>query len=553
MNFLFFKKKNQTKPAEEILDISVPNQTRLTYKPRISQPHAATVNPYLPASQSTATLTEAAPPVAAPAAAPDQSPHDAHLTLESVIECVPSEMLKPDLGGVSRSTRVAIPANIVIPQLQMGKIAMPLRELVARLPQSIFIAQPPSPPDKVVNLPLQKIIPQLPVDFFTPDSRQESLTIDDDFMPTPFGEDPALQPAAAETAVATAVQEHVEESRRSATSQSVLARVATNEPPIQTPAASEAGAAVAQTQTIETVPAETPAPNQEISDRATQTAEAEELFFKSAETETIEPIAVFEPPKPLAEVAPDVTPVAEPTPSVAADPAFHAPAQAAAPLEATAGAQRPLPASESDKYLININQCTAEDLIRIPGVGPALAQRIIEFRRARGVITDLNQLRQIPGIGHKTLRRIVGAAPAPRGAATRLVNYLLGAPQDKELTLQEIVRLTAQLPGVRGCILATEDGMFVTGQLPAPLDAQTISAFAPQLFRRVGRYVKELKVGHVRRFSLFTDEQPVSIFCAGKIYLVVIHAPNRFSKTLLNKCERVAKEINRICTEHLTV
>jgi competence ComEA-like helix-hairpin-helix protein len=208
---------------------------------------------------------------------------------------------------------------------------------------------------------------------------------------------------------------------------------------------------------------------------------------------------------------------------------------------------------ELNQCLININSCTAEDLTRIPGVGPALAQKIIEFRNARGTITDVNQLRQIPGVGNKTFRRIVGAGPSPRGKVVRLVNHLLGAPQDRELTLQEIVRLTAQQPGVAGCIMATDDGMFVTGQLPASLDAQTISAFAPQLFRRVSRYVKELKVGQVRRFSLFTDEQPVSIFYAGKIYLVVIHAPNRFSKTLLNRCERIAKEINRMCTNHVTV
>jgi len=109
------------------------------------------------------------------------------------------------------------------------------------------------------------------------------------------------------------------------------------------------------------------------------------------------------------------------------------------------------------------------------------------------------------------------------------------------------------LPGVQSCILAMDDGLFVTGHLPPPLDANTVSVFGPQLFRRVSRYVRELQLGRVRRFSMFTEQYPLSIFHSGRVYLIVIHAPNRFSKSLLRRCERIAQEINRMCTERVTV
>jgi len=41
-------------------------------------------------------------------------------------------------------------------------------------------------------------------------------------------------------------------------------------------------------------------------------------------------------------------------------------------------------------------------------------------------------------------------------------------------------------------MLATSDGLFLTGELPPHLDQSTISVFAPQLFKKVGRYAREL-------------------------------------------------------------
>ncbi|HHY93502.1 MAG TPA: ComEA family DNA-binding protein [Firmicutes bacterium] len=55
---------------------------------------------------------------------------------------------------------------------------------------------------------------------------------------------------------------------------------------------------------------------------------------------------------------------------------------------------------------IDINHASAADLDSIPGIGPALAQRIIAFRETNGPFARVDDLLQVPGIGPKTLDKM---------------------------------------------------------------------------------------------------------------------------------------------------
>lgn len=50
---------------------------------------------------------------------------------------------------------------------------------------------------------------------------------------------------------------------------------------------------------------------------------------------------------------------------------------------------------------VSLNSATAEQLDTLPGVGPVLAQHIIEFRTQRGGFTSVDQLREVNGIGDR--------------------------------------------------------------------------------------------------------------------------------------------------------
>ncbi|HMU41346.1 MAG TPA: ComEA family DNA-binding protein [Pseudomonadota bacterium] len=55
--------------------------------------------------------------------------------------------------------------------------------------------------------------------------------------------------------------------------------------------------------------------------------------------------------------------------------------------------------------VVNINDATAEQLERLPGVGPSRAQAIIQFRKTHG-FKRVEDLQRIKGLGKKTWNRL---------------------------------------------------------------------------------------------------------------------------------------------------
>lgn len=64
----------------------------------------------------------------------------------------------------------------------------------------------------------------------------------------------------------------------------------------------------------------------------------------------------------------------------------------------------PHPTSASNR--ININAATAPELEQLPGIGPSLAQKIVEHREAHGPFLRLEDLLAVSGIGAAKLAQI---------------------------------------------------------------------------------------------------------------------------------------------------
>ena len=72
----------------------------------------------------------------------------------------------------------------------------------------------------------------------------------------------------------------------------------------------------------------------------------------------------------------------------------------APPKEALA---RPAPEAAGKAGQVNVNAASAGELVALPGIGPALARRIVAYREEHGAFTSVDQLKEVKGIGEPLL------------------------------------------------------------------------------------------------------------------------------------------------------
>lgn len=64
------------------------------------------------------------------------------------------------------------------------------------------------------------------------------------------------------------------------------------------------------------------------------------------------------------------------------------------------------PARPPSPGRLDLNRATAEQLVALPGIGPALARAIVRSRRRDGPFTGVEELTRVPGIGPARLARV---------------------------------------------------------------------------------------------------------------------------------------------------
>jgi len=71
--------------------------------------------------------------------------------------------------------------------------------------------------------------------------------------------------------------------------------------------------------------------------------------------------------------------------------------------------------AETAMFPLDLNAASARQLEALPGIGPVLAQRIVDYREGRGGFRSTAELRSVSGIGPKrmaAIERLVTVRPA---------------------------------------------------------------------------------------------------------------------------------------------
>lgn len=55
---------------------------------------------------------------------------------------------------------------------------------------------------------------------------------------------------------------------------------------------------------------------------------------------------------------------------------------------------------------VSLNTAAAEELETLPGIGPVLAERIVQYRQEYGPFESVDDLLRVEGIGEKTMEKL---------------------------------------------------------------------------------------------------------------------------------------------------
>jgi len=137
---------------------------------------------------------------------------------------------------------------------------------------------------------------------------------------------------------------------------------------------------------------------------------------------------------------------------------------------------------------IDLNRATAEDLDAIPGLGPALAQRIIDYRKAHGPFKQVEDLQEVSGVGPQNLQKLKPYLGLGNPEAMAPPDWEAVTATGSSISGYHLESQEGRLPGSKGTTGPKTPGGVIDPNLASKEDLETLPGIGPVLAQRIIDY-----------------------------------------------------------------
>ena len=471
----------------------------------------------------------ATPATPAPSAPLPPDDRKIELGLAAVLRGIPSEALAVEPWTIADDIRISLPFANVEKQLSSGRVSIAHDAFLQALPENHRHVLAPESGLTEIQLPLPEIFQNLPASALAirPDQViEETGTL----YPTPFSQKADEDAHRFGVSATPASQAEPEPASEVIPQMAMAAEPVPDEHPAEPPAAPAVGEAGIASLIDHPLPtADAPKPAMET---VTPLEPARDVPLDLGEAAPVAPVL----PEPSAVAKDDAAAVtAAETPATVKDlpsetvvepPAAVEPSpleEALAVLESTAPGQTPKESSERASAISGPTAQPASTVVPAEPIPEAVATPA------------------------------ASAAPAAPSAKPPVLGSVKSRDSElqtlfmteDEIDAKTVVRLVSQFPGVSGCAVMFADGLRLAGNFPDG-DAEGFSAMAPPFYKRTQNFVAELKLGGLKAFTVYTENDLLSFFMHDDICVSVRHSGRGFLPGVREKLEIVTREMARL-------
>jgi competence protein ComEA len=137
---------------------------------------------------------------------------------------------------------------------------------------------------------------------------------------------------------------------------------------------------------------------------------------------------------------------------------------------------------------IDLNRASAEDLDAIPGLGPALAQRIVDYRQAHGPFKQVEDLRKVSGVGPQNLQKLKPFLGLGGPEASAPPDWKAPMTTGESVSGTNLESQEGQLPGSKTGLGPKTPGHVIDPNLASKADLETLPGIGPVMAQRIIDY-----------------------------------------------------------------